>query len=60
MYWQIGDSGSDAALAFYRDLLRGIADGDPQITGLFEMPGLDRAARLRPGQPGRRPRAGAR
>jgi hypothetical protein len=40
VYWQIGDSGSDAALAFYRSLLRG-AGGDPQITGLFEMPGLD-------------------
>jgi hypothetical protein len=40
VYWQLGDSGSDAALAFYRSLLRGAA-GDPQITGLFEMPGLD-------------------
>ena len=40
VYWQIGDSGSDAALAFYGSLLRG-AGGDPQITGLFEMPGLD-------------------
>ena len=40
VYWQIGDNGSDAALAFYRSLLRG-AGGDPQITGLFEMPGLD-------------------
>ena len=40
VYWQIGDSGSDAALAFYGSLLRD-ADGDPQITGLFEMPGLD-------------------
>lgn len=40
VYWQIGDSGSDAALAFYRSLLRG-ADGDQQVTGLFEVPGLD-------------------
>ena len=40
VYWQIGDSGTDAALAFYRSLLRG-TDGDPQITGLFEMPSLD-------------------
>jgi len=40
VYWQIGDSGSEAALAFYGSLLRG-AGGDPQITGLFEMPGLD-------------------
>jgi len=40
VYWPIGDSGSDAALGFYGSLLRG-AGGDPQITGLFEMPGLD-------------------
>jgi len=40
VYWQTGDSDSDAALAFYRSLLRG-ADGDPQVTGLFEVPGLD-------------------
>ena len=40
VYWQIGDSGSDATLAFYGSLLRG-AGRDPQITGLFEMPGLD-------------------
>jgi hypothetical protein len=38
--WQIGDSGSDAALAFCGILLNGVADGDPQLTGLFEMPGL--------------------
>jgi len=40
VYWQIGDSGSDAALASYRSLLRG-AGGDPQISGLSEMPGPD-------------------
>ena len=40
VYWQIGDSGSGAAQAFYRDLLRGIADADPEITSLYEMPGL--------------------
>lgn len=41
VYWQIGDSGSDAALAFYGSLLNGADGGDPQLTGLFEMPGLD-------------------
>jgi hypothetical protein len=40
VYWQIGDSGSDAAREFYRDLLRGIAGADPEITSLYEMPGL--------------------
>jgi len=40
VYWQTGDSDSDAALAFYRSQLRG-ADGDPQVTGLFEVPSLD-------------------
>jgi len=40
MYWQIGDSDGGAALAFYQSLLRG-AGGDPQVTDLFEMPGLD-------------------
>ena len=40
VYWQIGDSGSDAAQEFYRDLLRGIAGADPEITSLYEMPGL--------------------
>jgi hypothetical protein len=40
VYWQTGDSDSDAALAFYRSLLRG-ADRDPQVTGLSGMPGLD-------------------
>ncbi len=40
VYWQIGDSSSDAAQEFYRDLLRGIAGADPEITSLYEMPGL--------------------
>ena len=40
VYWQIGDSGSDAAQEFYRDMLRGIAGADPEITSLYEMPGL--------------------
>jgi hypothetical protein len=40
VYWQIGDSGTSAALEFYRDLLRGIASADPAITGLYEVPGL--------------------
>jgi hypothetical protein len=39
VYWQIGDSGSDAQ-EFYRDLLRGIADADPEIMSLYQMPGL--------------------
>ena len=38
--WQIGDSCSDAAQEFYRDLLRGIAGPDPEIMSLYEMPGL--------------------
>jgi hypothetical protein len=40
VYWQIGDSGSGAAREFYRDLLRGIAGAGPEITSLYEMPGL--------------------
>jgi hypothetical protein len=40
VYWQIGDSGSDAAQEFYRDLLRGIAGAGPEITSLYQMPGL--------------------
>ncbi len=40
VYWQIGDSGSDAAQEFYRDLLRGIAGADPEIASLYQMPGL--------------------
>ncbi len=40
VYWQIGDSGSDAAREFYRDLLAGIAGADPEITSLYQMPGL--------------------
>jgi len=40
VYWQIGDSGSDTAGGFYRDLLRGIAVASPQITSLYQMPGL--------------------
>jgi hypothetical protein len=40
VYWQIGDSGDPAALEFYRDLLRGIAEGDPEITGLYKAPDL--------------------
>ena len=40
VYWQIGDSGSDAAQEFYRYLLRGIAGADPEIMSLYEMPGL--------------------
>ena len=41
VYWQTGDSGSDAALAFYRSLLGDAAGGDQQITGPSGMPGLD-------------------
>jgi len=40
VYWQIGDSGSDAAQEFYRELLRSIADAGPQITSLYQMPSL--------------------
>jgi hypothetical protein len=40
VYWQIGDSGTPAALEFYRDLLRGIASADPAITGLYDTPDL--------------------
>jgi hypothetical protein len=40
VYWQIGDSGSDAAQGFYRDLLAGIAVADPQIMSLYRVPGL--------------------
>jgi hypothetical protein len=42
VYWQVGDSGTSAALEFYRDLLRGIASADPAITGLYEVPDLTR------------------
>jgi hypothetical protein len=38
--WQIGDSGTPAARAFYQVLLRGIASADPAITGLYELPDL--------------------
>ena len=40
VYWQIGDSGSDDAQKFYRDLLAGIAAADPQIMSLHQMPAL--------------------
>jgi len=40
VYWQVGDSGTSAALEFYRDLLRGIASADPAITGLYDTPDL--------------------
>ena len=40
VYWQIGDSGTDAAREFYQELLRGIASADPAITGLYEVPDL--------------------
>jgi hypothetical protein len=40
VYWQIGDSGSDAAQGFYRVLLAGIAGADPEIMSLYQMPGL--------------------
>ena len=40
VYWQIGDSGSDAAQRFYRHLLRGIASADPAIMTLYQVPGL--------------------
>ena len=40
VYWQIGDSGSDAAQGFYRYLLGGIAGADPEIMSLYQMPGL--------------------
>lgn len=40
VYWQIGDSGAPAAREFYRELLAGIACGDPAITGLFDLPDL--------------------
>ena len=40
VYWQIGDSGSDAAQGFYRDLLAGIAAADPEIMSLYQVPGL--------------------
>ena len=40
VYWQIGDSGSDAAQESYRDLLRGIAGTGPEIMSLYQMPGL--------------------
>ncbi len=40
VYWQVGDSGTSAALEFYRDLLRGIASSDPATTGLYEIPDL--------------------
>ena len=40
VYWQIGDSGSDAAQRFYRVLLAGIAGADPEIMSLYQMPGL--------------------
>ena len=39
-YWQIGDSSSADAQPFYRDLLRGISEANPEITGLYEMPDL--------------------
>jgi hypothetical protein len=40
VYWQIGDSGSDAAQGFYRYLLVGIAGADPQIMSLYQVPAL--------------------
>jgi len=40
VHWQVGDSGGGAALAFYQDLLRGIAEGDLEVTGLYQVPGL--------------------
>jgi hypothetical protein len=40
VYWQIGDSGSDDAQKFYRDLLAGTAAADPQIMSLYQMPAL--------------------
>ena len=40
VYWQIGDSSSDDAQKFYRDLLAGIAAADPQIMSLYQMPAL--------------------
>ena len=40
VYWQIGDSSSDTAQEFYRDLLAGIVAADPEITSLYQVPGL--------------------
>jgi hypothetical protein len=40
VYWQVGDSGTSAALEFYRDLLHGIASSDSAITGLYDTPDL--------------------
>jgi hypothetical protein len=40
VYWQAGDSGTAAAREFYQELLRGIASGDPAVTGLYEVPDL--------------------
>jgi Domain of unknown function (DUF4314) len=40
VHWQIGDSGTSEALAFYQELLRGIAEGDPEITGPYQVPDL--------------------
>jgi hypothetical protein len=40
VYWQIGDSDDPAVLEFYRDLLRGITEDDPEITGLYNVPDL--------------------
>ena len=40
VYWQIGDSGSDADQGFYRILLAGIAGADLEIMSLYQMPGL--------------------
>lgn len=40
VYQQIGDSGDAGTLKFYRDLLRGIAEGDPEVTSLYKTPDL--------------------
>ena len=40
VYRQIGDSGSDAAQGFYRDLLAGIAAADRAIMSLYQVPAL--------------------
>ncbi len=40
VYWQIGERSTGRE--FYRDLLRGIARADPAITGLYEVPYLDK------------------
>ena len=40
VYWQIGDNGTAAAREFHQELLLGIGNADPAMTGLYEVPDL--------------------